>query len=260
MVRPGLVSVTFRSRSCEEIIALAAKAGLVGIEWGGDVHVPHGDLSRAKLVARMTEGRGLAIAAYGSYYYTATHGSPPFETVVETAAMLGAPLIRVWAGQIASAQADAAYWDKFTSETLRISKIAGDAGLTIAYEYHRNTLTDSDESVRKLMRLCPQGNVVLYWQMALGENQEACVRRLRTVLPRLANLHVSWNVVGASGAPERRPLEEGRIAWQQFLSIAGEVIGNRWAMIEFVAGDAPEQLHRDAAILRELVFKSGKRG
>jgi hypothetical protein len=47
MIRTGLVSVTFRQLSAEEIIKLVVCAGLEGIEWGGDIHVPHGDLKRS---------------------------------------------------------------------------------------------------------------------------------------------------------------------------------------------------------------------
>jgi hypothetical protein len=46
MIQTGLVSITFRQLSPPAIIDLVRQAGLEGIEWGGDVHVPHGDLGR----------------------------------------------------------------------------------------------------------------------------------------------------------------------------------------------------------------------
>jgi 3-dehydroshikimate dehydratase len=52
MLIPGLVSVTFRKLSPQEIIALTAEAQLQVIEWGGDIHVPHGDIQQAENVAR----------------------------------------------------------------------------------------------------------------------------------------------------------------------------------------------------------------
>ena len=42
-VRAGLCSITFRSLDVATIIDLAVSAGLDGIEWGADVHVPVGD-------------------------------------------------------------------------------------------------------------------------------------------------------------------------------------------------------------------------
>ena len=67
-VKTGLVSVTFRQKSVEEIAALTAEAGLSGVEWGGDVHVPPGDREAARRAARLTRQAGLEVLSYGSYY------------------------------------------------------------------------------------------------------------------------------------------------------------------------------------------------
>ena len=50
-VKTGLVSVTFRQKSVEEIAALTAEAGLSGVEWGGDVHGLPGDREAARRAA-----------------------------------------------------------------------------------------------------------------------------------------------------------------------------------------------------------------
>ena len=42
MLKTGVCSVTFRNLNVERIIELVVEAGLDGIEWGGDVHVPTG--------------------------------------------------------------------------------------------------------------------------------------------------------------------------------------------------------------------------
>ena len=67
-INAGLVSITFRDLSPEEVVQVAVENGLEGIEWGGDVHVPHGNLAVAKKVARQTAEGGLKVASYGSYY------------------------------------------------------------------------------------------------------------------------------------------------------------------------------------------------
>jgi len=64
MLIPGLVSVTFRQLTVEEIGELATECGLQAVEWGGDVHVPPGDFA----AARRALDTGLKVAAYGSYY------------------------------------------------------------------------------------------------------------------------------------------------------------------------------------------------
>jgi 3-dehydroshikimate dehydratase len=109
MLYPGLVSVTFRELSLEKIVDLVAQAELTGIEWGGDVRVPHGDQGQARAVRRMTVETGLTVAAYGSYYRAGHPETGPFEAILETAIELDAPSVRVWAGKRGSADADAAY-------------------------------------------------------------------------------------------------------------------------------------------------------
>lgn len=68
MLNTGLVSVTFRDKTPEEIISAVKQCGLEGIEWGGDVHVLPGDVSRAREIRHLTEQAGLAVWAYGSYF------------------------------------------------------------------------------------------------------------------------------------------------------------------------------------------------
>src|ERR1700722_18409238 len=147
----GFVSVTFRGLAVPEIVSLVRAAGLDGIEWGGDIHVPHGDLGRAREAAKQTADSGLRTLAYGSYYRVAEPGSPPFESVAETALALGAPVIRVWAGAKGSAESTEDDWQRVIEASARIAEIASAAGLTVAYEHHGGTLTDTLPSAQRLL-------------------------------------------------------------------------------------------------------------
>ena len=95
-MKTGMTSVTFRNKSAEEIVRLTQKAGLTGIEWGGDVHVPAGDRAAARKAALLTREAGLEVLSYGSYF-RAQEGED-FSPVLESAIELGAPVIRMWAG------------------------------------------------------------------------------------------------------------------------------------------------------------------
>jgi 3-dehydroshikimate dehydratase len=66
MIRTGLLSVTFRQLVVEDIIPLVVQAGLDGIEWGGDIHVPHGEVKRAEVVGRLTRDAGLQVGGLAS--------------------------------------------------------------------------------------------------------------------------------------------------------------------------------------------------
>lgn len=251
MIRSGLVSITFRKLEPAEIARLAAMAGLEGIEWGGDVHVPHGDLANARTVRRITEESGLTVTSYGSYYCVGESEEQglAFEKVLDTASELGAPLIRVWAGKRPSESADAAYRSKVVRESRRIADLAAAAGLTIAYEFHGNSLTDTNASAVHLLEEVAHDRVTSYWQ-PVGRSLDYCIRGIQAILPWLSNIHVfHW-----SGTPiERRPLEEGYEIWKGYLEKVLESERNHWAMLEFVRDDSPEMFLRDAAVLKKLL-------
>lgn len=250
MMYTGLVSITFRKLSPGQIITLAVQAGLEGIEWGGDIHVPHGDLARAREVGRLTRDAGLRVAAYGSYYHVGceTPEGPSFERVLATAAELQAPSIRVWAGDRGSLEADGAWWKHVVEESHRISALAKEAGITLSFEYHGNTLTDTGKSARRLMRAISRDNVSSYWQPPVGLEIAQQIEGLVQITPWLGNIHVFWWKMH-----DRLPLSDGIDAWRQYMDVIRQVEGERFCMLEFVRGDDPGQILADAAALRQIL-------
>lgn len=250
MIYTGLVSVTFRKLSPEEIIQLTAKAGLDGIEWGGDIHVPHGDTRRAREVLKMTKDAGLKVASYGSYYRIgAKENQVPFGDVLETAAALEAPTIRVWAGIRGSDEADEEYWNTVIEESRRLSDIASTAGITVSYEYHNETLTDTPEAADRLLRSVNHTNIRTYWQPPLNLEKAMRLSSLQQITPWLSNLHVFYAENG-----KKLPLANGKQEWMRYFAYANTLKEGRYAMLEFVKGDSPEQFLDDAAALKEMII------
>lgn len=256
MISPGLVSVTFRALAPAEIINLVRQAGLRGIEWGGDIHVPHGNLARARAVRALTHAAGLTVAAYGSYYRAAKSEADglPFGRVLETAVELGAPLIRVWAGPAASADASDAQRAEVAADLRRIAGLAAAARVGVSLEYHSGTLTDTGDSALRLVQDVNHPNLRTYWQPPLGVETDRNLHDLRRLLPWLTHLHVyHWRSVTPI---EKLPLAAGTDRWRQFLDLAATVPGDRYALLEFVEGDAPVNFLRDAATLKDWLRPS----
>ena len=253
MFLPGLVSITFRQLSVAEIIALVTQAGLAAVEWGGDIHAPHGDEAQARAIARMGADAGLRVAAYGSYYRVGHPETGPFEAVLASTAALGAPLIRVWAGRQGSGSADESYFQKIVADSRRIADLAQAEQIGIVFEFHGNTLTDTNAAAVRLLQALDHANVRSLWQPPRYAARASNLAGLEALRPWLENLHVfHWH----QQSGERRPLAEGEDDWLDYLAQASCCGRARYALLEFVEDDAPEAFLRDAATLLQWLAAS----
>jgi sugar phosphate isomerase/epimerase len=252
MLRPGLVSITYRALAPREIIELCQQTHLEGIEWGADVHVPPGDETISREVAQLTTEAGLETVCYGSYYRCDGQG---FEAVLDTALHLGAPLIRVWAGDKGSAQSDEENLKRIADDLARISTLAAPHGITIATEYHGGTLTDTRESCARLHEEASHPNLKTLWQplrRAVGDAKtEENSDDLRAVLSFLSNVHV-YHWIETNEGRKALPLAQDQ-SWQDYIEILRGIGQNRWLLLEFVPDNIPEILAGEAATLRNLL-------
>jgi len=257
MIRPGVVSVTFRNLSPEDIVDLAVRGKLDAIEWGGDIHVPHGDLKRAREVRTMTVDAGLSVASYGSYYCIGREEPVSFEQALATTVELGAPTLRCWAGSRSSDEADSEYRDHIVRETRRVADLAAREGIVIALEFHLGTLTDCKASARSLLENVAHENVKTYWQPPRGSRLEDNLETLDAVLPWLLNVHVfHWDpVVPEDGQVMRLWLSEGTEAWELYLRKVASSHRDHYALLEFVKEDSPEAFLQDAETLGRLLSR-----
>ena len=222
------------------------------MEWGGDIHGPPGNLAAARKVRFLTEDAGLKISSYGSYYRVGS--SKDFPAVLDSARELGAPAIRVWAGTRGSRETSKAERQIILEDAQRCASQAGAAGLTLDLEYHDQTLTDEPESVISLMRELPDSSIRFSWQPPHRKNLGETLATLHTVLPRLGHVHVfEW----WPGPETRLPLAHGENRWRQFLALAKTAKGpGRCALLEFMPGDNPAYLAREAETLRQMLTLS----
>ena len=240
-MKPGLVSISFRKLSWQDTLSLAKTAGLEVIEWGGDVHVPHGDVALAREVGEATRAAGLEVAAYGSYYRLG-EPAPDVSDVLASAKALGAPIIRIWAGHRGSADCDEAEWQRLIADALRVTAMAKSEDIDIVFEYHGRTLTDTADTCARLLEAVPAANS--YWQPPVSMSSDDCMSGLIRLGSRVAGVHVfSWEGI------DRLPLIARENDWPGFLAQA-KAQGASWALMEFVKDDEPQQLIEDAAVLK----------
>ncbi len=247
MLSAGLVSITFRKLKAEAIVELVAESGQQCIEWGGDLHCLHGDLAVAEHVREITAAASLRVSAYGSYYRLGAEHDFQFSDVVSSARALGAPIIRVWPGNKSSSQADDAYRQLVVDDALRCAELAAAENINISYEFHSNTLTDTNQSAAELLAATSRPNIGTFWQPPNGQDTAYRLAGLKHVLGLVSNVHCfSWDA-----ETNRLALDAGVEGWTLFLAELAGSGRNHDVLLEFVAEDDPDNFRQDAAVLNK---------
>lgn len=252
--KSGLLSVTFRGKTPEAILALAAESGLQSIEWGGDKHLPAGDTAAAERLGRQTREAGLEVSAYGSYYKfedidpsSETGGPSPF-AVLDTAEALGTDMIRIWPGSLGSEEAPETWRQRLVERTRELAALAARRSLSLGFEFHDNSLTDTAVSTARLLDDVGSPNVSTFWQTNRGVSREVHLDSLRLLRERVSNIHCHHLV--AHRQPPFELLEHGESEWIPFLRLLSRRDQPRFVSIEFVRDGSEESFRRDAATLR----------
>ncbi|MEM9446510.1 MAG: TIM barrel protein [Verrucomicrobiota bacterium] len=248
----GLTSITFRQSKPQEIISLAQKGNLLAIEWGGDIHVPHGHLKTAKEVSKLTKEAGLRVSSYGSYYQIGVSDSQGlnFSKVLDTACELSAPTLRVWAGSQSYANAKDSQKKWIYDETRQICEVAEQAGVTLAVEYRDNTLNDSLEAALDFLDQVNHPNYKTYWQPQAKNTLEECVEELESLVYSLSNVHIN-SIDYQTG--ERQALDEASELWTRCFNELLTSDQLHYLLLEFVKDKSPDQFLEDCKTLHRLL-------
>lgn len=256
MIRPGLCSVTLRALSPDEVIQVAAAAGLEAIEWGADVHLPPGDVPRATDLGRRSRDRGLECASYGSYLFAGRLSPGEVDAVLDTAVALGARNVRVWTDWVGPEPA-AATRSRIVADLREITLAAVERALSTSLEFHPGTLTETADSTLRLLADVDAANLFTYWQPPTGLGVEEVLASWEAVRHRVSHLHVfRWR-----SHEERLVLSEGADLWPAVLAdpVPTTWSHDRIAFLEFVRGDDPAQVATDAATLRTWLTRAAGR-
>jgi sugar phosphate isomerase/epimerase len=252
-IAPGLCSITFRELNADDVVHLAVRAGVAGIEWGADVHaVPGGGAGSAALGAR-TRDAGLEVVSYGSYLGMSPGTSNgELDAALDTAQALGAPMVRIWTELGVTPGSPAGERRRVTDHTAAlVDRIAG-RGLTATLEFHPGTLTETAHSAVVLLAAIDREELRTHWQPDPARSAAAALDELARITGHLAHLHVfAW---GPTGIEDRHPLADGAALWVPALALADRagapLPGRRYALCEYVRHDDPEQFVTDVRVLR----------
>ena len=239
----GLVSISFRTHSPKEILDAVKAAGLSAIEWGGDVHSPHGDIDTAKSIKELTDSYGIKIAEYGSYYAIGKSEPELFSAVLASADALGTDIIRVWPGQGKPSDTySKEEYEAAVADAKRICALAN--GKTVALECHPNSLTDEYHTALQFIYDVGAKNLKMFWQpnqhRPLAYNLDA----IRALYPYIVSVHVfSWK------RKEKFPLKYLESEWAEYIKLLPEKDINY--MLEFMHDNDINTLKETAETLNK---------
>ena len=249
MFNSGVVSVSFRPNSVEEIINAAKNAKLSLIEWGSDVHAAPGDVALGEKIKMESEASGIKTPSYGSYFRVGVTPNEEFPKYLESAKALGSSVIRIWAYKSVKAT-EGEEWDKVVADAKEITKMAEPYGIRVCLECHNGSITEDYNTALAFLKAVNHELFGMYWQPNQLKSLEYNIDAAKALAPYVSCLHVFHFIDNV-----KAPLSEGLSDWRKYLAIIKEAKAseNIPAYLEFMPDDKIETLAREAKTLNELI-------
>ena len=247
--KKGVVSVSFRDKTPEEIVESAAESGLECIEWGSDVHVPFNNLENAREVFEKTAQKGLFVSSYGTYFGIDRDGLSELNCYMETAKALHTDKMRIWPPGKPSKKIIAdGEWKSYVKKTSRLAQVAEKSGIVLMLECHPFTLTDDYNAALEFFEAVNQPNLRLCWQPNQYKSLDYNLKSIKKLKRYIENVHVfNWDKT------QRYPLEDGIEIWKSYLKEIEET--SHCLLLEFMHDDKFSSLPQTAAALDEIIKK-----
>lgn len=239
----GLCSVTFRKKTCEEVVETAKKAGISFIEWGGDIHVKNTD--DAKKVKKLCDDAEIAISSYGSYFNSALYDEEKWKEICLIAKEMNAPSIRIWLGKKNSEETSDDEYLRLLENTKKMCVIAENYGLLVCPECHDNTFNNNTDAFLKIKNDLNQDNFRTYFQSRYFR-MEYDLDRIERTYEHILNVHVSYRDLKREQRFRKKDKNYLDTLLKRFISKNFDGI----VMIEFVSGDKDKAFFKDTLKLK----------
>ena len=234
----GLVSISFRDKSPEELLVALKASGLTCIEWGSDVHAPP---ARAAEVAALTEKYGVTCCSYGTYFRLGITPMEELPAYIAAAKQLGTDILRLWCGDKNSEEYTEGEKQALLAACREAAAMAEAADVTLCMECHNNTFTNRKEAALELMEAVASPRFRMYWQPNQFRSFEENVAYARLLAPYTEHLHVfNWE------GREKYPLTQATEVWKTYLSCFE---GGRTLLLEFMPDGRLETLKAESETL-----------
>ena len=244
----GLVSISFRENSPEEIMEAVKRAGLTCVEWGSDVHAPCNDLDKLNKIVELQNKYGISCSSYGTYFRLGSDSIDDLQNYIDAAKVLGTDILRLWCGDRLSASYTEDEKEALYSDCIKAAEIAETNNVILCMECHRNSYTETVDGMLDLMKAVDSPNFRMYWQPNQFRTDEENFRYAELVLPYCKVVHVfNWK------GEDRFPMSEGVSIWKEYVKILD---GVDTYLLEFMPDDNIESLGKEASALFDVLNKN----
>ena len=241
----GLVSVSFRKHSPEEIVKAVRSAGLTCIEWGSDIHAPCRDTDRLREIARLQEEYGITCSSYGTYFRLGVTPLSELPDYIAAAKILGTNILRLWGGTKKGGDMTPEELESFIDTCRRAAAMAEEAGVILCLECHMLSVTETPDCAVALMEAVNSPAFRMYWQPFQWLDTEGSLSVARAIAPYAEHIHV-FNWHGSA----KYPLAEATEDWKRYLAVFSTP---RTLLLEFMPDDRIESLPTEAEALRRII-------
>lgn len=240
----GLVSVSFRDRTPEEILQAMKRAGLCVIEWGSDVHAPCTDAARLAEIAALQKKYGITCCSYGTYFKFGKTPLDELESYIAAAKVLGTDVLRLWCGRKSGAEMSEEEKESLLAECRAAARIAEQHNVTLCMECHQKTFTERAQDAVWLMEEANSPHFRMYWQPFQWQTVRENVQNAQKIAPFATHVHV-FNWKGEDKLPLALATEE----WGDYLSAFSTP---RTLLLEFMPNGTLDELSAEAAALKRI--------
>lgn len=245
MFQTGLVSISFRSLTVDEIMDLCIQNDLQNVEWGSDVHAPRDDKERLTYLASEQKRRGLLCSSYGTYFRVGIHPVEEIYGYIAAARILGTNMIRLWCGNKNYEDFTPEERENLLSDAKEIAKIGEEESVYFCMECHNKTYTNCLQGAMELMKTVNSKHFGMYWQPNQHRSFEENMAYAKAIAPYVTQIHVfNWE------EKNHYPLAEAVETWRSYLSCFR---GDHALLLEFMPHHLPEELPAEAEALRRIL-------
>ena len=252
MFYTGLVSISFRSLTPEQIVDYMQEAGLRYVEWGSDVHAKKEDQEALHRIAALQQEKGILCTSYGTYFHLGKDPIKELPEYIAAAKILGTNILRLWCGNKKSTDYTQEEKVAFFEECRAAARIAEENDVIFCMECHNNSYTQLLEGALELMEAVNSPAFRMYWQ----PNQNSSVAENIDYANRIAQYTVHIHAFKWIGS-KKYPLAEGAADWTEYLKAFQ---GEHALLLEFMPDDRPESLKQEAATLQQLAAQAESKG